>query len=343
MGFLALVRNPVLLVRRHRNLVENAAVAAALALLVGIFLQASAVFPAQWHAGILLTIFVLGAYSRAWGYYAAVAALLWPLWLLSPFLTMLFLAGALLSRARMIAALPWVLLAVSAPLLAEWHVIGFVPLLAGLIAGPATGLWSGLLAALWLKMAGGLAGWLPEMGALHGAPFALDLFQARIGDANPIETLLLLIRPFAQPSPVLHALQIAAWGLAGGLVGRVRRIEWQRGEPRYPLVPALASGALLLWGALYLVPAWLELQPLAAFLFAPSPAVGLALSALLAALGATLYEFLPHPRPRPVPPRPTVHMSREGPITVSKVQRRGDHIRPGASAEEDELIMLELD
>ncbi len=342
------LRNPLLVYQRHRDRIEDAAVAAVLMLLVGLFLEGMGVFEGQWRTVILVAIFGLGAQRRAWGYYAAIAALIWPLWLLSPYLMTLFLVVALLPRNWMIEVLPWALLVASAPLLAEWQIVALVPLLAGLVAGPTTGLWAGAAAALWLKLAGGLAGWMPpEMVALHGASFALELIRPNVAQANSLETLLLLAAPFAESSLLflLHALQIALWGIAGWLVGRVRRLEWRSGQPQFPLVLALAPGALTLWAALYLVPAWLEVESLARFLFAPTPTVGLAVAALAAALLSSAYESVQRPVARYVrrSHTPTVRMSREGPVPVGGISRRGEHIRPERSPGDDDVIMLELD
>ncbi len=343
----ATLRGPVLAYQRHRDRIEDAAVAAALALVVGLFLNGMAVYPAQWQSALLIGIFGLGVRSRAWGYYAAVAALLWPMWALSPYLMTLFLAVALLPREWIIEALPWALLIASAPLLAQWQMIGLVPLLAGVIAGPTTGLWAGILAALWLKMAGGLAGWMPEIGALYGAPFSLDLIRAQVAGSNSLDTLRMLVEPFAQSSflLLLHALQIVLWGLAGWAVGKLREIEWRNGEPRFLLIPTLALGSLMLWATLFLLPAWLEVQPLATFLTSPLPTVGLALSALATAVGSALYEMVR----RPVTQQPRrgfqVRMTREGPVTMSSEPqaaptRRAPHVAPLG---DDDVIMLELD
>lgn len=341
-------RGPVLTYQRHRDAIENTLLAAALTLLVGVFLDATGAYPEQWRMVLLLALFALGAQARAWGYYAAVAILLWPLWSLSPHLMALFLAVALLPRGWIIEGLPWALLIVAAPLLAEWQVVALVPLLAGLLAGPMVGLWAGGLTALWLKLVAGLSGWLPELGDLHGVPFTLAAIEPRIADTTSLEILERLAAPFAQSSSLLllHLLQIVAWALAGWLVGKIRHLDWRNGEPRFLFAPALAAGTLVLWVALFLIPAWLELKPLAAFLTAPLPTVGLALSAIMAALLTTLYESVQRPVPRRTPrPRPAPsRVGREGVETV-----RDDSAPPHrpwaepARPEEDDVIMLELD
>ncbi len=311
------LNSPLLLYQRHRERIEDALVAVGLAVLVALFLNAANVAAGPWRTVLLLAIVGSGTYSRALGYHVALAVLLWPLWALSPYLALLLLAVALPLRGWLIERLGWVLLIAGAPALAQWQVVGVVPLLAGLVAGPRTALGVALFAALWLKMVGGLAGWQPEMGALHGASLSLAAIEARVAGASFPDTMRLLAVPLTH-SPLLHALQIAAWGAAGWLVATLRQVEWKEGRPQLPLVPVLATGVLVLWSALFLLPVWFDSQSFFALLAAPTPTVGLALSAILAALLSALYESVHHPvttrakRRAPAKPRAKKQMGREG-------------------------------
>ncbi|MDQ4076520.1 MAG: hypothetical protein M3220_09775 [Chloroflexota bacterium] len=328
----------------HRDRVEGGVVAAGLAWLVGIFLREAGAFPHAWQTMIPLAVFVLGTWARAWGYYAAVAVLLWPLWLLSPYLMTFFLAITVLPQKWIIDALPWALLVASAPLLAEWQMVGMVTLLAGLLVGATAGWWAGVFTALWLKVVAALCGWVPEIGALYGASFALDLIRSRVVDATLLEIVALVVEPFSQSPSLLflHVVQIGAWGLAGWLVGKVRQIDWRNEEPLFPFAPALAPGVLVLWVAMFVVPAWLGFEPLTRFLTYRLPTVGLAVSALAAALLTTVAEDVLRPV-HPTPRRGAIHTRHRGRVEASNLLRRNEHIRPESSMNEDEVIGLEVD
>jgi hypothetical protein len=341
------VHGVLLSYQRHRKFIQNSLIAAALTLLVGLFLEATNAFSEQWRLVLLLTIFAIGAQSRDWGYYLAVSVLSYALWDLSPYFMSLFVAVALLPRLLIINYLPWALLVVSTPLLAEWQAIGLVPLLAGLIAGPTVGLSVGLLAALWLKLVAGLAGWMPELGALHGLSFTIEMIEARVSDATSLETLKLLAAPFSQSSTILllHVLQITGFGIAGWLVGKVRQIEWRQGKPPFVLLPTLAVGFLPLWGAIYLLPAWLEIQSFTMFWTNPLPAAGLALSALTAALLSAFYENVQRPLPNR---RAAANRRRQKDNNTSErstPDRRAwsDARAQDGSLSEGNIIMLEFD
>lgn len=339
-------REPVLLYQKNRTVIENTLTAAALTYLVALFFEATKIYPDQWRTVLLVSIFVVGAQWRDWGYYLAFAALLWPLWNLSPYLMTLFVAVGLLPRYWLIQALPWVLLVMSAPILAEWQILGLAPLLAGLVAGPKTGWWTGIFCALWLKLIAGMSGLMPELGALHGLAFSISAIELNFVDASSLETLERLAEPFAQSSflLLLHLLQIAAWGLAGWIVGSIKEKEWRKERPFFMTILTLTTGFLILWSGLYLLPAWLELQSLATFLSHQLPTIGLALSALSAGLLATLYESMQ----RPVPPKPMPYT--EPLVTPANTQATVDtsstSSRPWsqpARPKQDDLIMLELD
>lgn len=307
--------SPLLIYQRHRERIEDALVAVGLAALVGIFLSATGVFSEAWRLVLMLALVGVGSFSRFWGYNAAVAVLAWPIWTLAPILLVPFLAAALLPRRWIVAALPWVLLVASAPLLAQWQIVGLAPLLAGLVAGRTSALVVGVFAALWLAVAGGLAGWQPELGALHGAPLSPPAVEAYLSGASFTGALRLLVAPFTE-SHLLLLVQVLAWGVAGWGVATVREMTWQDGTPQLPLVPALATGAVVLWAAIFLLPVWFDRQSFWALVAAPTPTVGLALSAVLAALLGTLIQSVHQPvaRPRrgPAAPRPKRRMSREG-------------------------------
>jgi hypothetical protein len=300
----------------ERAPVEEALAVIGLALLVALFLNAMEVLQGNTRAVVAAGIAGLGLFAPKWGWRAALAALAWPLWLLAPGLALLFLPLALLFEKWIARALPWVLLVAMVPLLAQWHAVALVPLLAGLLGGPRRGLSVGIAAAFWLKVVGGLAGWVPELGALQGAPLAIDLIRPALAGSNPVVVLQALVAPLTHGSLLpFHLLQVVAWGLAGWLAGTVRQLQWEEDEPRFALVPPLATGALALWAALYLLPIAFALESWHGLLSAPTLAVGIALSALTAALLTTLYESVEPLLPRrAVVATPTqTRIGREGP------------------------------
>lgn len=338
------LRGPLLTYQRHRERIEDILVATGLSFLVGLFLNATHVYPQEWQLVLLLTIFVVGTQAREWAYYVAIATVLWPLWFISPYLMALFVAVALLPRTLIIEHLPWILLVLSAPLLAEWHALALPPLLAALIAGASIGFWVGALTAFWIKLVAGLSGWIPELAALHGQAFTLTPIETLVRDASSLETLELLAAPFIQSSSMLllHVLQIVAWGCAGWLVGKIIQVDWQQVSPHIAIIPSLSAGLILLWSAIYLLPAWLELQPLSYVLSHPLPMAGLLLSALTAGCLASLYEEIQ----RPVSPR-LIRASGQARQQKHKPQQTSN-TQPSPSwsntpSNKEKLILLEFD
>jgi hypothetical protein len=341
--------------QRHRPVIDNLLVAGFLALGVFRIWQVSGLFGLEWHIVIGLAILALGVQNRAWGYYAAVAAVLVPLWNLSPYLMTLFIAVALLPRQWWIERLPWVLLAASAPLLAEWHILGFAPLVAGLVGGPVAGFGVGLGSAIWMKLVAGLANLPAELGYLHGIPITWNAIVAHTQPASSLEILQIIAAPFIVGSSalLLHLLQSVGWGLAGWVVGKVRRHHWVKGEPRFLFVPALASGALVIWATLFMVPAWVGVQSAWLFLGANRVTAGIALASIAGAFVTTILERTRRPVVQRVPrPAYTRRRTREGMVLIPTnpeadvvtTTGRWRNPTPLPPTDEDEgVIMLEID
>lgn len=341
--------------QRHRPLIDSLLIAGFLAWGVFRVWQVSGVFGLELHIVIGLGILALGVQNRAWGYYAAVAALLLPLWNLSPYIMTLFIAAALLPRRWMIEHLPLVLLAASAPWLAEWHVLGLAPLLAGLAGGPAAGFGVGLGSAIWMKVLAGVATLPAELGYLHGVGITWDGMATHTRPASSLEILQLIGTPFLVGANVflLHLLQSIGWGLGGWLVGKVRRYQWVKGEPKFLVIPAVASGGLMLWATLFVVPAWLGMQSLWLFVSANRVVAGIALAAVASVFITTILERTRRPVAQRAP-RPSYmrRRTREGMILIPTnpeaevVATTGRWRTPIPLPPEDEdegVIMLEID
>ena len=310
--------------------------ALALAAVVAGFLHASGAYATELDFLFVVILFVLTLRDRELGFIATLAVLAWPLFRLSPALMLLGLVPLLAARARIVEHLPWALLVVVSPVLAEWQLVALAPLLAGVLAGPRAGMWSGLIAALWLKLVAGLAGVaVPELGALHGVLLPLEQIATRAEIVGVRGVPALLLGPLGGSLSLfaLHLLQVLAWGGAGWIAGQLRQLQWNGQAPGWPLVHVLAAPLLLLWGSIYLLPSVVGWQPWDTFLRYPGPTVGLAVAGLAAALVVTLHD--------------TVQEGMSG-----RVRRRGyveTYRVPGlavtdASADDDEEpLLLELE
>ena len=184
------------------------------------------------------------------------------------------------------------LLVLASPLLTQVGLAPLLPLVAGLWWGTAPGAATGVLAALWLKMCAGMAGHSLDLGTLHRWRMSLAPVYARFHAAGALQTVAELVAPFwsgpagtggVEMGPTVtlplaswgpgvqhllfHALQVGAWGMAGYLVGAIRR--WLAGQGvRAPLrslgvalkwsALSLGPGLLALWAGDAGVPAWLQ-------------------------------------------------------------------------------------
>lgn len=322
----------------QRETIDNALQAAGITVLVGIVLHASvtAVYPSEWVTILLITTFALGVREPGWGYIAAVTVVLWPLWSLSPYLMALFLAIVVLARGIILDNLPWALLIIGAPLLAQGYVAALVPLAAGILAGPTVGLWTGALSALWLKLFGGMVNLSPDLLTLNEHAVDGTALASRFADANSLETLRLLVAPFASDSTVLllHVLQIGAWAGAGYLAGKIRSSMLAERSPWGAVGAAAVAGAAVTWAGFYALPLWLNLADVSILTTTPWTHAGVILAG---GLSTAVYAFRHVLRtPSPGPKRVKV---RRGWSTVMS----SDDDTSTSHPQDDDLIMIELD
>lgn len=334
-GWQALAR----LYQTHRTLVENTLLSAAMTTLVGLILhyEATSTYPSEWLTVLLLATFGLGVRAPAWGYAAAIAVLVWPLWTLSPYLMALFLAVTVLGHMPILDNLPWALLIAAMPLLAQGYLAALAPLAAGVLVGAQQGALVGALAALWMKVFAGMVGLSPDLLTINERAFDAAVLVERFGNANSLETLRLLVAPFAVDSTVLllHVLQIGAWALAGYLVGRIRQSFLAERSPWLAVGSAIGAGGLTAWAGFYALPIWLGLATPALIRQTPWTTLG-TLGAML--LSVALYALLHTLRKPPTPRR--VHVRRGWSAHVS--QPATESPTPN-TAEDEDLIMIELD
>lgn len=286
--------------RRHLSAVERVLVAAGLALLLYELMVSLPAYPSPWEVVVAVTVFFVMLWSPAVAYFLAIIAALYPLYTLSLYLAVLFLAIALLGQRIFIHNMGATLLVLLTPWLAQYHLEWVVVLLGGLWWGKAGGAWMAGMASLWGQLLFGMAGqpsnWLDVMGFQPAAEGVMANFH----EANSLETLKLIVTPLA-PNPtqlLYHLLQIVLWAMIAGLIGRLAETSWaQQKHPWRNIAGAIfgAAGLALLNIGLA---TWLEE-------YSPSDFTwifpGMMESALYASAAAVLLEairdFIEHPLP----------------------------------------------
>ena len=255
----ALLQIPHGFFRRNLSKVERVLVAAGLSTALYALMSALPTYPAPWEAVIATAVFFVLLWSPPVALFVAVIAAVYPLYGVSVYVAVLFLAVTLLAQRLIINNMGGTLLVLTAPWLAQAHLEWLAPLLGGLWWG-RRGAWIGALAALWgqifFGMTGQYADWIANMGI---APQVSGLLE-RFGAANSLETLRLLVEPLAPNPTVLlyHLLQVVLWGMAAGLIGAACENNWtQQKHPWRAVALALAGAAGLLAGHLALAN-WLE-------------------------------------------------------------------------------------
>lgn len=245
--------------RRNQSFVEGAVAAAGLAAIVALVLRALPVYPANWAPVIVILIGLVGLRWPAIAYLLAVLAVIYPLYTISLYLAVLFIALSVLGQRAFAHYLGATVLVLATPLLANYHLHWAVPLVAGLWWGTSGGAWAGGLAALWGKMLAGMAGLHPDWLTLPGFLPPLDGIIQRYHSLNSLQTLIKLLQPFAPDTTTLlyHLLQIAIWVAAGAVVGTLAGRRWvEHRQPWSILLLASLGGLILLAGHLGL-PLWL--------------------------------------------------------------------------------------
>jgi hypothetical protein len=351
MGFL--LRPLLALYQNNRAIINRAISAAWLSGMVWLTLGELPAYPAQWRAVIAAGVLTIGLWTVEWAFYIAVLALLYPLYHISIYLMVLFLAVAVLLRPVVIAHFSQTLLVISVPFLARVHLEAVPALWAGLLWGTGGGMWVGGLAALWLKLLGGMSGLDIDLGvliqqtSLFSSPLNVGMIMDRFHTANSLETLQRLVEPFSPSSMValLHLLQIVAWGMASYLVGAMAKRRWmdERGLPGRVLC-LLIGAALLLAGNLW-VPVWLGLRPEEEIMshLIPQAVMDSLFAVSVVVLLDSSRRLLSRPLPsirrrKPVrePTGPAIESRRPMPLP----QRLSEPVR---SDKDDDVIMIELD
>lgn len=289
-----LLRGPHSLYRRYQGLLEQALTATGFALLVALTLDHLAVYPNNWVVVIGVGLAVLGTRWPAIAYVIAVTVMLYPIYTINLYLAVLFFAVAALGHRLCIHYLGATTLVLATPLLAEWHLHWLVPVLGGLWWGGMSGAWVGCLAAMWGKVINGMADldidWLMMAGQAPNPLMIANRFQ----EANSLETLLLLVEPFAGASNEIlyHLLQVVGWGVTGGLVGWLAWRKWVKYQAPWSVLVVTAAGGLIMLVTHIGLPYWLpEALSERALTAPPDPVAPLFSLLVVIVVGTTVYSL----------------------------------------------------
>lgn len=254
------LRGPHSLYRRYQALLESALTAAAFAVVVALTLDKAAVYPDNWLLVIGIGLAVVGIRWPLLAYIVAVVLLTYPVFLINFYLAVLFLAVSALGHRVFVHFFGATTLVLATPFLAEYQLHWLVPILGGLWWGGATGAWVGGLSVMWLKMLAGMGGLNIDLLAIAGTGLDLQAVATNFATANSLETLLLLIEPFAAESSVIlyNLLQLLGFALAGGLVGLLAWRRWVKYSAPWSIMVVTAAGGLIMLATMVGLPYWLN-------------------------------------------------------------------------------------
>lgn len=254
------VRGPHSLYRRYQALLERTLTAASLAGLVTLTLLNLSVYPENWVLVIGVAITVLGIRWPLMAYVVATGVMVYPIYTINLYLAVLFVAISILGHRLFVHFLGATVLVLATPLLAKYHLHWLVPILGGLWWGGTSGAWVGGLAATWGKVVGGMAGLQIDWLLLAGKSLDAQAIVTRFHGINSLETLLLLIEPFAAPSGVIlyNLLQVIGWAVAGGFVGSFAWRKWVKYRTPWSILVLTAGGGLIMLGTHLGLPYWLQ-------------------------------------------------------------------------------------
>lgn len=253
----AILDGPAWLYQRYSAFWQRSVLAASWAVLFVLVDRGSGGFAVEWRAVLAVCIWLGGMWRLPVGYALLIAALAYPLYLISVYVMALALAVLILSAPVAVRFMPqtcWVLIA---PVFAPVGLLPVTPLLAGLWWGETAGAVVGGLAALWLKIAAAMSGVSPDLWSLNGWLFSMSPVQARFHQANSLQTLVRIVEPFSSDSLtlLLHLLQVFAWAAAGFVVGLIAH-RLRTGRVRAAML-SLGPGLVLVWAGYVAVPTWL--------------------------------------------------------------------------------------
>ncbi len=360
------LRGPHSLYRRYQAQLESACTAAGFAAVVTLALKNLDAYPANWVIVIGVAVGLLGVRWPLLAYSLGVVVLIYPLYTINLYLAVLFVAAAALGHRILAHYLGATALVLATPLLAEYHLHWLVPILGGLWWGGLAGAWIGGLAAMWGKLIAGMAGMNIDWLALAGHAPNATMIASRFHNANSLDTLLLLIEPFAATSTVIlyNLLQVIGWTTAGGFVGMLAARKWVKYHAPWSVLVVTAGGGLILLATHVVLPYWLTEAVPKAVLAAYDPAASLFSLMMVIIVGTTVYSLresldLPVAPPRlfqrvpqrglglfgsPKPKQPvTINREPDRPRQPVRVPKQSELPEWEPPANDTGLIMLEID
>lgn len=328
--------------RRNLGMVEQIITAAGLAVLLYGLMWFIPSYPPDWGIVIVVAVFLISIGSPVAGYFLAVLAAAYPLYLVSIYLAVVFLAIAVIGQHAFIQNLGGVLMTLAAPLLNAVYLAWTIPVLGGLWWGPAGGALMGGLAALWMEVVASLAYLVPDLLNLIGVLPILTNPIAKFTSANSLETFQILFLPLAPDSSTLlyHTLQVTLWAFVGWMVGMFNEKDFvQLSRPR-------SSVFLIGGGMLVLTVLQVGLNLWLGFPIAKEAQTAMGFAFFFSFIASVLLEvgqhFIEHPLPAPVQQSAPIQLDVDNAPAAMPVPPASAPDAP-ADDKSDDLIMLELD
>lgn len=336
------LRGPHNIYRRYQGWLESSLTAIAFALIVVLTLNALAIYPANWVLVVGLAIAILGIRWPFVAYILAVVALSYPIYTINLYLAVLFLAVVALGHRLFTHYLGATTLVLATPLLAQYHLHWLVPILAGLWWGAMIGAWVGGVAATWGKVIGGMSGLNIDWLILAGQTPETETIITRFQDANSLETLLLLVDPFATTSSIIlyNLLQVLGWALVGAFIGTLAGRKWVKYHAPWSILVVTAGGGLIMLITHIGLPYWLsEAVTKTTISVSQDPVAPLFSLIVVIIVGTTIYT-LRESLDLPVAPKRSIKMIRRRhkvkkiSTPFSFLKRRSAKRRPKQAAEQ---------
>ncbi len=306
------LRGPHNIYRRYQGLLEASLTATFFALVVVFTLNSLAVYPFNWVLVLGLAIAILGGRWPLIAYVLAVTALVYPIYTINLYLAVLFLAISALGHRLFTHYLGATTLVLATPVLTQYHLHWLVPVLAGLWWGAMIGAWVGGSAAIWGKIIGGMSGLNIDWLVLAGQTPDIQAVIARFQDANSLETLLLLVEPFAATSSIIlyNLLQVIGWALAGAFVGTLAGHKWVKYHTPWSVLVVTAGGGLIMLGTHLGLPYWLNDAVTETNILVPQDSTAPLFSLIMVIIVGTLVYTIRESFDLPVAPKRSLRMMR---------------------------------
>lgn len=289
-----LLRGPHSLYRRYQALLESALTSVGFATVVTLIVNSTGVLPYNWVVVTGIAMAILGVRWPIAAYVLAVAAMTYPIFTINLYLAVLFLAVSALGHRLFVHYLGGTTLVLATPLLAQYHLHWLIPVLGGLWWGGPTGAWIGGIAALWGKVVAGMAGMEIDWLVLAGRIPDITAIAERFTGENSLNTLLLIIEPFAGTSTVIlyNLLQVIGWAVVGGFVGSLAWRRWVKYSAPWSIMVVTAAGGLIMLITHIGLPYWLtEAMTESSALASQDPVAPLFSLVVVIIVGTTIYSL----------------------------------------------------